>query len=179
MLVMVDHPTGEKFYGSQVAAPICVNVLSDVLPYIGVFPEYTEEELAELAVSVPNVTYTDVKDAQKTITDLGLEAKVVGTGDTVVAQVPASTQIERGGQVVLYTDEDYQYDMVTVPSLQGLTKEQAKQTLAEYGLNLTVLGSPDEAGALAQEDQSVEAGRSVPMGTAVEVTFATETVGSQ
>ena len=179
MLVMVDHPTGEKFYGSQVAAPICVNVLSDVLPYIGVFPEYTEEELAELAVSVPNVTYTDVKDAQKTITDLGLEAKVVGTGDTVVAQVPASTQIERGGQVVLYTDEDYQYDMVTVPSLQGLTKEQAKQTLAEYGLNLTVLGFPDEAGALAQEDQSVEAGRSVPMGTAVEVTFATETVGSQ
>ena len=84
-----------------------------------------------------------------------------------------------GGQVVLYTDEDYQYDMVTVPSLQGLNKEQAKQTLAEYGLNLTVLGSPDEAGALAQEDQSVEAGRSVPMGTAVEVTFATETVGSQ
>ncbi len=179
MLVMVDHPTGEKFYGSQVAAPICVNVLSDVLPYIGVYPEYTEEELAELAVSVPNVTYTDIKDAQKTITDLGLEVKVVGNGDTVISQVPASTQIERGGQVVLYTEEDFQYDMVVVPSLQGLTKEQAKQTLAEYGLNLTVLGSPDEAGALAQEDQSVEAGRSVPMGTAVEVTFATETVGSQ
>ena len=179
MLVMVDHPTGENFYGSQVAAPICVNVLSDVLPYIGVFPEYTEEELAELAVSVPNVTYADVKDAQKTITDLGLEAKVVGTGDTVIAQVPDSTQIERGGQVVLYTDEDFQYDMVTVPSLQGLTKEQAKQTLAEYGLNLTVLGSPDEAGALAQEDQSIEAGKSVPMGTAVEVTFVTDKVGSQ
>lgn len=179
MLVMVDHPTGENFYGSQVAAPICVNVLSDVLPYIGVFPEYTEEELAELAVSVPNVTYADVKDAQKTITDLGLEAKVVGTGDTVIAQVPASTQIERGGQVVLYTDEDFQYDMVTVPSLQGLTKEQAKQTLAEYGLNLTALGSPDEAGALAQEDQSIEAGKSVPMGTAVEVTFVTDKVGSQ
>ena len=30
MLVMVDHPTGEKFYGSQVAAPICVNVLSAI-----------------------------------------------------------------------------------------------------------------------------------------------------
>lgn len=45
MLVMVDHPTGEKFYGSQVAAPICVNVLSDVLPYVGIFLSMTKASL--------------------------------------------------------------------------------------------------------------------------------------
>ena len=45
MLVLVDHPTGEQFYGSMVAAPICQEVLSEVLPYMGMFPNYTEEEL--------------------------------------------------------------------------------------------------------------------------------------
>ena len=38
MLVMVDDPQGEKFYGSQVAAPVCTQVLSEVLPYLGFFP---------------------------------------------------------------------------------------------------------------------------------------------
>ena len=35
MLVMVDHPTGGNYYGSLVAAPVCVQVLNDVLPYLG------------------------------------------------------------------------------------------------------------------------------------------------
>ena len=163
MLVMVDHPTGEKFYGSQVAAPICVNVLSDVLPYVGIFPEY----------------YT-VEEATKTLEDLGLEVKVKGEGDTVVKQTPVAAKIEHGGSVVLYTEANAKEETVTVPELKGLTKEQAKATLDMYGLNLTAEGSGyEEEGAVAQSDQSVGAGQSVPMGTAVSVTFAVTSVGSQ
>lgn len=180
MLVMVDHPTGEKYYGSQVAAPICVEVLSDVLPYMGFFPEYTEEELSKISVSVPNVQYNTVEDAEKTLTDLGLTVKIKGEGSTVLKQVPSAVKIENGGSVVLYTDENTEQEKVTVPSLQGLSKEMAKQTLEMYGLNLTVEGSgADEEGAVAQDDQNYAAGTSVPLGTAVSVTFATGTVGSQ
>lgn len=180
MLVMVEHPTGEKYYGSQVAAPICVEVLSDVLPYLGFFPEYTEEELATIQVSVPSVQYYTVEDATKTLEGLGLTVKVKGEGDTVLKQVPSAVMIENGGSVVLYTEENQETEKVTVPSLQGLTKEQAKETLEAYGLNLTAEGSgSDEEGALAQADQSYAPGTSVPMGTAVTVTFATATVGSQ
>lgn len=180
MLVMVDHPTGEKYYGSQVAAPICVEVLTDVLPYMGYFPEYTEEELSEISVSVPNVQYYTVEDAEKTLTDLGLTVKIKGEGDTVLRQVPSAVKIENGGSVVLYTDETTEQEKVTVPSLQGLSKEMAKQTLEMYGLNLTVEGSgAAEEGAVAQDDQNYAPGTSVPLGTAVSVTFATSTVGSQ
>lgn len=180
MLVMVDHPTGEKFYGSQVAAPICVNVLTDVLPYVGIFPEYDEDELQDLQVSVPSVQYYTVEEATKTLEDLGLEVKIKGEGDTVIKQVPSAVKIEQGGSVVLYTDSETKEETVTVPSLQGLTKEQAKATLDMYGLNLTAEGSGyEEEGAVAQSDQSISAGQSVPMGTAVTVTFATTTVGSQ
>lgn len=180
MLVMVDHPTGEKFYGSQVAAPICVNVLSDVLPYVGIFPEYDESELADLQVSVPSVQYYTVEEAKKTLEDLGLEVKVKGEGDTVVKQTPVAAKIEHGGSVVLYTEANAKEETVTVPELKGLTKEQAKATLDMYGLNLTAEGSGyEEEGAVAQSDQSVGAGQSVPMGTAVSVTFAVTSVGSQ
>ncbi len=180
MLVMVDHPTGEKFYGSQVAAPICVNVLTDVLPYMGFFPEYNEDELEDLQVSVPSVEYYSVSEAQKTLEGLGLTVKIKGEGDTVVKQIPSAVKIEHGGSVVLYTDDSYKTETVTVPNLQGLTKDQAKSTLEAYGLNLTAEGSGyEEEGAVAQDDQSYGAGQSVPMGTAVSVTFATVSVGSQ
>lgn len=180
MLVMVDHPTGEKYYGSQVAAPICTEVLKEILPYMGYFPEYTEEELENISVTVPSVQYYTVEEAQETLESLGLNVKVKGEGDTVVRQVPSAVRIEHGGSVVLYTDESTEIEKVTVPSLQGLTKEQARQTLDAYGLNLTVEGSgADEETAVAQDDQTYAPGTSVPMGTAVTVTFATTTVGSQ
>lgn len=180
MLVMVDDPTGEKYYGSQVAAPICVEVLSEVLPYMGFIPEYTSEELDKLQVSVPNVEFSKVVDAQATLENLGLQVKVVGEGKDVVKQVPKAVSVERDSTIVLYTEDDYIQDMVQVPNLQGLTREQAKQALDYYGLNLTPEGSAAyEDGALAKGDQNYAYGASVPVGTSVTVTFEQSAVGSQ
>ena len=180
MLVMVDHPTGGEFYGSQVAAPICVEVFNDILPYLGLFPEYTEEELEKLQVSVPNVEFATIESATKTLENLDLEVKVKGDGNSVVKQIPVGASVERGSSVVLYTDDSYKTDNVSVPNLQGLTREQAKETLESVGLNLSVEGSgADEDGAIASNDQNYAEGASVPEGTAVTVTFVESSVGSQ
>lgn len=180
MLVMVDHPTGGEFYGSQVAAPICVEVFNDILPYLGLFPEYTEEELEKLQVSVPNVEFATIESATKTLENLDLEVKVMGDGGSVVKQIPTGVSVERGSSVVLYTDESYKTNNVSVPNLQGLTREQAKAALESVGLNLSVEGSgADEDGAIASSDQNYAGGASVPEGTAVTVTFVESSVGSQ
>ncbi len=180
MLVMVDHPTSGKFYGSEVAAPVCVEVFQNILPYLGLFPEYTDEEMSSMQISVPNVEYTDVEKAKNTIKNLGFDVEVVGNGKSVVKQLPAGTSIDKGGTVVLYTDKSYETNVVTVPDITGLTKAQAKSVLEQYDLNLTVNGSAsDEDGAVASDDQSVEAGKSVPKGTAVSVTFVAGSVQSQ
>lgn len=180
MLVMVDHPTGSEFYGSQVAAPICVEVFNDILPYLGLFPEYTEEELEKLQVSVPNVEFATIESATKTLENLDLEVKVKGDGDSVVKQIPTGVSVERGSSVVLYTDESYKTNNVSVPNLQGLTREQAKAALESVGLNLSVEGSgADEDGAIASSDQNYAEGAGVPEGTAVTVTFVESSVGSQ
>ncbi|MBQ8965063.1 penicillin-binding transpeptidase domain-containing protein [Ruminococcus sp.] len=180
MLVMVDHPTGEQFYGSQVAAPICQEVLSEVLPYMGMFPNYTEEELETVSINVPNVQYYTVEDAQKTLEELGFTVKVKGEGETVLRQMPAGVKIEHGGSVVLYTDQKAEIEKVTVPNIQGLTRSQAKETLDMYGLNLIAEGAAAaEEVSYALDDQTYEPGTSVPLGTAVTVTFATMEVASQ
>lgn len=180
MLVMVDHPTGEQFYGSQVAAPICQEVLSEVLPYMGMFPNYTEEELEKISINVPNVQYYTVEEATATLEELGFTVKLKGEGDTVLRQMPAGVKIEHGGSVVLYTDQKTEIEKVTVPSIQGLTRSQAKETLEAYGLNLIAEGAAAaEELSFALGDQTYEPGTSVPLGTAVTVTFATMTVASQ
>lgn len=178
MLVMVDDPQGEKFYGSQVAAPVCTQVLSEVLPYLGFFPEYTDEELAELEVSVPNVEYHTVSEAKQTMSALGLEVNVVGDGDTVLRQSPTGVSIERGGTIVLYTDNTTPEETVSVPNVEGLSKEYAKQLLQSYGLNMTAEGSAaNDANAYAIANDT--AGRTVAVGTAISVSFAQYTVESQ
>ena len=180
MLVMVDHPTGKEFYGSMVAAPICQEVLSEVLPYMGMFPNYSEEDLKTLSVNVPNVQYYTVDEATKTLEEHGFVVKVKGEGDTVLRQMPSGVKIEHGGSVVLYTDQKTEIEKVTVPNLQGLTREQARATLEMYGLNLIAEGAAaSEENSVAQGDQTYDAGASVPMGTAVTVTFATMQVASQ
>ena len=180
MLVMVDHPTGGNYYGSLVAAPVCVQVLSDVLPYLGYFPEYTDEEMEQVAVSVPNVLETKLSDAKKTIKGMGLKCEVVGKGSTVIAQSPASGSMQHGGTIYLYTENNYKAETVSVPSIKGLTVSEAESRLESVGLNLNAQGNAiDEFGAVAGTDQSYASGTKVPVGTIVSVTFAVEQAGSQ
>lgn len=179
MLVLVDEPTGEKYYGSQVAAPVCVQVMTEMLPYLEIFPQYTEEERKTLQVSVPNVQTYKIESAKQTLENLSLNVKIIGNGKNVVKQYPTGVSIETGGTVVLCTD-DTKPETVTVPNLYGLTRQQAKDLLASYGLNLTAQGSgASEEGTVAQADQQAIAGRKVPVGTAISVTFTSTTVHSQ
>ena len=179
VLVLVDEPTGDQYYGSQVAAPISVKVMTELLPYMEIFPQYTEEERKTLQVTVPNVQTYKLESAKKTLEDLGLKVKIVGSGNTVLRQYPTGVAIDNGGTVVLCTD-DSKLEMVTVPSIAGLTRQQAKATLDMYGLNLIAEGTAaSEEGSYAAGDQSYEAGTSVPLGTAVTVTFSPNGVASQ
>ena len=150
-----------------------------MLPYLGFFPEYTDEELAELEVSVPNVEYRKIDEAKKTISDLGLEVTVVGSGDIVLRQSPMGATVQRGGSVVLYTDNTTPAEMVSVPNVEGLSKEYARELLHSVGLNMTVDGSVGAMDSNVFATANVMTGRTVPVGTAIPVSFEQYTVSSQ
>lgn len=180
LLIVVDEPQGGEYYGSQVAAPYATEVLEAILPHLGIYPEYSAEELDKIAVSVKNTEYADVDDAKATLEALGFKVNVIGTGDSVTTQIPATGSAKKGSTIVLYTEKNAVAETTTVPSLSGLTLDQAQARLEEAGLNLLPVGSAAyEKGSTAGYDQSLAPGEVVYKGQIVSVTFHPNTVTSQ
>lgn len=173
VFVMLDEPMGAAYYGGAISAPVGSLVMADVLPYLGFEPQYSEEELKKLSISVPDVVGEVLGDAKGRITTSKLIYKVIGTGETVVRQIPeAGGQVYSGGTVILYT-EDSDDQMTTVPNLVGLTASDVNRIAAESGINVEFSGNTTSAGVKSYS-QSVTAGESAPIGRIVTVYFRDE-----
>lgn len=170
VIIVVDEPMGGSVYGSVVAAPYVSDFLSNVLPYMGYEPQYTEKELSDLEVSIRDYSGFDVTTAKSDITNRGIRAVVVGSGDTITGQVPAAgcTIAKDGGKIILYTGGESPKDTVEVPDVSGKNAEQANLILTNAGLNISITGTTSNADATIVS-QSVAAGTKVPEGTVVEV----------
>ena len=104
VLVILDEPQMQNIYGSVIAAPVVGAIMSDILPYLKVEPQYTEAELSDIEVKVPYVTGGVVHDALSALTARGLSYKLVGDGVNVTGQIPSSgTECPKGTKVILYT----------------------------------------------------------------------------
>jgi len=105
-LVLVDEPQG-TYYGGQVAGPVMKELLENVLPYLGIAPEYSEKELemdGVAQVSVPDLIGLTTSTAKKTLTTLGLTADIGGTGDIVTSQIPQPGEmVNQGAKILLQT----------------------------------------------------------------------------
>ena len=175
MLVFYDEPHGNSYYGSPVAGPTFLKTMTEILPYLGVEPKYTEDELEKLDVTAPNVVGKTVLEAQSALStdSLKLTAKVYGDGDKVLSQVPeAGKSIPKGGTVVLFTDDESSDQTVAVPNLVGLSLAQANEKAAEAGLNISIEGAALTGSDAVSNSQSFEEGTKVKPGTVVTVTFA-------
>ncbi len=172
MLIMADEPMGGEYYGSVVSVPAARKILEEALPYLGYYPEYSEEEIATLDVTIPSLESKAVVDAQITLSDLGLEAEIVGNGGTVVAQVPIkNSKVPRGGRVILYTEEKYKEEIATVPNVVGMSLTKANATLSNKGLNYVITGASTRRENAVVQVQSYPEGTQVTKGTIVELTF--------
>lgn len=172
LLVYFDTPTGDSYYGSAVAAPVFANIMSEVLPYLNVEAEYTDEEIAMMDTTADNYVGMSVDEAKNTITQGGFNTVVFGEGDTVISQVPtAESRLPQQGTVVLYTDEEsINSDVVEVPDLTGLTVAEANNVASSYNLNISIVGSNAEGEGISYS-QDIKAGSKVKSGTVVSVNF--------
>lgn len=173
MLVMVDEPLGGKYYGSMVAAPVVSAVFSESLEYLGVYPQYTAEELELQNTTVPYVYAFEVLDAITSINYQGLKYEIIGDQSTgkVSHTIPrAGELIPRNGTVVVYMEGETEKTAL-VPYLIGKTVEQVNRELTNAGLNVSLSGGAINNAEAVATAQSVEAGSLVGLGTVVNVTF--------
>ncbi len=175
MLVVCDEPTSGYIYASAIAAPVVSAVFKEGLEYMGIYPQYTADELAQQDVTVPWVGGYNSIRAEAQLTAAGLKAEYIGStdGTEVTGQVPsAGTVMPSGSTVMLYMGDIplSDYRMSTVPNVIGMTVEEANKALSEAGLNISITGAATGSEAKAVS-QSVNSGLVVYRGSVIEVNF--------
>jgi stage V sporulation protein D (sporulation-specific penicillin-binding protein) len=165
--------TGAYISGGRMVAPLVGPLIAEILDYMGVEKQYTESELNGTDVTVPGLTGKTLEAAKTELTGRNLTCRVVGDGDVVTDQMPASGAIIPGGsQVVLYLGEEKPDEQVEMPDLTGMTPERAKTTLANLGLYMKASGAAEYYTSSTKADsQSVSAGSTIAPGTVVTVHF--------
>ncbi|MEG0017296.1 MAG: penicillin-binding transpeptidase domain-containing protein [Hydrogenoanaerobacterium sp.] len=169
-LLMLDEPYMSNPFGSVIAAPVVGAILSEILPYLGVEPQYTDAELARIDIKVPDVVGKGTLDAQAALRPLGLSYEVIGDGKTVIKQAPrAMTSLPKGGRVLLYTATEGISTAGTVPNVKGMTAQNANISITQAGFNIRLAGATTGVNTAAK--QTPEAGTVAEVGTVITVQF--------
>ena len=175
ILVLLDDPSSESgiyISGGQMAAPVVGKMMADILPYLGVEPEYSDSELAAADRAVPDVSGMSLTEARSALTEAGLNCRVIGEGDTVTDQLPrAGAVIASGSEVLLYAGQSPSPVEETMPDLRGLSYEAAIEKLRGLGLYVTAGNGVTDAQSELISGQSIAPGESVEHGTVIEVTL--------
>lgn len=140
--------------------------------------ESSEESSEE---TVPDVTKITYEEAQSQLSQQNLYYSVIAQNDEnveagyVISQNPAAGEaVPSDRTITLYVSLGPASTNVTVPSLYGMTQEEAQQALEAVGLKLGEVSTSNSS--TVEKDlvirQSVEAETSVAKGTSVDVTIS-------
>ena len=141
LLVFLDTPSSESgiyISGGQMAAPVVGAMLAEILPYLGVEAENGEGRGGHADVQMPAVEGLSLRDAQQRLKEAGLRCRWIGDGDLVTDQLPAvGITLAADTEVIVYLGAVPSTDWETVPDLNGMRYEEARDTLSYYGLYIS------------------------------------------
>ena len=181
MLLTLDEPnkwTGTYVSGGNMVAPVASSVMSEILPYLGIEPSYTAEELVGADKTVPNVVGFTKDAATQKLAASGFGCRIVGSGDTVTDQTPAGGAIvPNSAEIILYLGAEKSTDKCIVPNVVGDSAATANQKIVNAGLIMGVSGATNASSSTVRAiSQSVEPGAEVAAGTVVRVQFSDSSV---
>lgn len=176
-LVMFDEPQTANKYGGSIAAPVCGEIISETLDYMGISKQYADGETHDKELRVPELRNTSRESAKANAENEGFECIIKGSGNTVVEQLPAPQEVmAEGSVIILYTEERDENEFATVPNVSGYSVRDAKYLLHNAGLNFEIIGAGhSEAGNAYATSQSFAAETKVLPGTVIGVKFGQQT----
>ena len=188
VLVLLDEP-GVVGYGSVMAAPVVGGIMADALPYLGIDPQYTQEELKNMDINIPHLVGETIEKAKERLESKGLEYIIINDSNNninnnldqkelsqeslkVAKQVPpGGTKVPGKSRIVLYLSEEAVIESKEVPDVIGCTAFQANQLLSQQLLNLRITGANVNMSGTVAKRQDPEPGTQVAAGTVVTVEF--------
>ena len=181
MLLTLDEPnkwTGTYVSGGNMVAPTSSKVMSEILPYLGIEPSYTAEELVGADKTVPNVVGLSKDAAAERLSANGFSFRTVGSGDTVTDQTPAGGAIvPNSAEIILYLGAEKSGEKCIVPNVVGDSAATANQKIVNAGLIMGVSGATNASSSTVRAiSQSIAAGTEAEAGTVVRVQFSDSSV---
>ena len=170
VLVTLYDPPASNHQGGTLVAPVVSQMLTEILPYLGIPSTDTESEDTGDLITVPDVRNKTVTEAQKTLESAGFKVKTYVEGDansTLVSdQTPKpGASLSKNSIIVLYGEGSSVSTSVAVPDLKGMNVSQATTALREKNLNISIEGK----GNVISQDYAKD--EQVPEGTIVKVTL--------
>ena len=147
VLVVLYNPTAGNYQGGQTAGPVASQIMTEILPYLGIASSTTDkEESVQDLINVPNLENRTVAEARQTLETLGFTVNVNITGDEnavlVTNQTPKTgTALEKGSIICLQTTESDVKNMVKIPNIKEMTIVQARNELKSKNLNIKIDGT--------------------------------------
>ena len=176
VLVALDTPsrsTGIYISGGVMAAPTVGAVMADILPYLGVRQTFSEDDIAGKTEIMEDLSGLTPKEAQKLLKQQNLTAVIIGSGETVTAQIPAKgAEVPGGSQVLLYFSETPDARRIKVPDFIGMNRQQAVEEAGKLGLYVLVSGNNEISSRVTAYAQSLPQGTEVDPGTTIRIEFA-------
>ena len=174
MLLAMDTParqdvTGVFVSGGNYVAPTASKIMADVLPYLGVSPQYSEDNQTAAEGTVPYVVGMTKDEAAEKLSSYGFASyRVIGDGETVTDQTPAGGAIvPTGAEIILYMGAEKSNELRTVPNVVGMSADEANRALVNAGPIMKATGSSGRGTRAIS--QSLASGTEVSAGTVVTV----------
>ena len=184
VLVALDTPAysenSEKYTvhgmyisGGLMAAPTVRDIFLDILPYLGVEPDYGSEDIRGVNFTVPDVIGMDETEAGELLAEKTITYRVVGTGSVVTDQLPvAGSQVPGNSQIILYMGAEKQATRVEVPDVIGCSVADVNYLASNAGLYVQAKGTDRTDVYVLAAYQDIDPGTEVDRGTTITVEFS-------
>lgn len=184
VLVALDTPdyipgtsyTPHNYYisGGLMGAPTVRDVFADILPYLGIEPNYEADDIRGVNIAVPDLTGLSESEASSVLAEKSLTYRVIGSGSTVTDQIPAvGAEVPGQSELILYMGAEKSTEKVEVPDFIGYGVADVNYLATNAGVYVQAKGTDRTDVYVTVAYQDIPAGTEVDRGTTITVEFTT------
>ena len=168
-------PHNQYISGGLMGAPTVRDIFSDILPYLGVEPDYSSDDIRGVNITLPDVIGMTEDEAAALLSGKSITYRTVGQGSTVSDQLPnPGAEVPGNSEIILYFGNAVKTtEQVEVPNFVGYGIADVDYLATNAGLYIQAKGTDHRDEYVTVAYQDIEPGTMVDRGTTITVEFTT------
>jgi len=162
-------PHNQYISGGLMAAPTVRDVFLDILPYLGVEPDYSSDDIRGVNITLPDVIGMTEDEAAALLSGKSITYRTVGQGSTVSDQLPnPGAEVPGNSEIILYFGNAVKTtEQVEVPDFVGYGIADVDYLATNAGLYIQAKGTDHRDEYVTVAYQDIEPGTMVDRGTTI------------